>query len=158
MACAEHDALAPLPMVEALQGFFPQAGVAGAIELHPGVPHGFAFPQRWCDDKPAAERHWERLLALYQRRLTALPSGGQRSGHARGQGGGPGGRLSGALAYGASGAHHGDPGAHGDAGDQETVSFSQDRGGISATFERGKTRAHAREEDGQRQDAQWRVL
>ncbi len=28
-----------------------------------------AFPQRWCYDKPAAERHWERLIALYRRRL-----------------------------------------------------------------------------------------
>jgi len=82
MACAEHDALAPLPMVEELQGLFTQAGVAGEIEMYPGVHHGFAFPQRWCHDKPAAERHWERLLALYRRQLTALPSGGQRSGHA----------------------------------------------------------------------------
>jgi carboxymethylenebutenolidase len=73
MACAEHDALAPPPMVEALQGFFTQAGVAGEIELYPGVHRGFAFPQRWCYDKPAAERHWERLLALYRRRLTAFP-------------------------------------------------------------------------------------
>jgi carboxymethylenebutenolidase len=73
IACAEHDALAPLPMVEELQGFFTQAGVAGEIELYPGVHHGFAFPQRWCYDKPAAERHWERLLALYRRRLTAFP-------------------------------------------------------------------------------------
>jgi carboxymethylenebutenolidase len=73
MACAEHDALAPPPMVEALQGFFTQAGVAGEIELYPGVHHGFAFPQRWCYDKLAAERHWERLLALYRRRLTAFP-------------------------------------------------------------------------------------
>jgi carboxymethylenebutenolidase len=64
---------APLPMVEELRGVFTQAGVAGEIELYPGVHHGFAFPQRWCDDKLAAERHWERLLALYRRRLTALP-------------------------------------------------------------------------------------
>ena len=73
IACAEHDALAPLPMVEELRGLFTQAGVAGEIELYPGVHHGFAFSQRWCYDKPAAERHWERLLALYRRRLTALP-------------------------------------------------------------------------------------
>jgi carboxymethylenebutenolidase len=64
---------APLPMVEELRDVFTQAGVAGEIELYPGVHHGFAFPQRWCDDKLAAERHWERLLALYRRRLTALP-------------------------------------------------------------------------------------
>jgi carboxymethylenebutenolidase len=46
-----------------------KAGSPGEIELYPGVHHGFAFPQRWCYDKPAAERHWERLIALYRRRL-----------------------------------------------------------------------------------------
>ena len=70
IACAEHDELAPLPMVEELQRLFGQAGAPGELELYPGVHHGFAFPQRWCYDKPAAERHWERLFALYDRRLT----------------------------------------------------------------------------------------
>jgi carboxymethylenebutenolidase len=69
VACAEHDDLAPLPMVEELRRLFERAGTAGEIELYPGVHHGFAFPQRWCYDKPAAERHWERLIALYRRRL-----------------------------------------------------------------------------------------
>jgi carboxymethylenebutenolidase len=69
IACAEHDELAPLPMVEELRGHFGRAGTAGEIEFYPGVHHGFAFPQRWCYDKPAAERHWERLIALYRRRL-----------------------------------------------------------------------------------------
>ena len=69
IACAEHDELAPLPMVEELRRLFERSGAAGEIELYPGVHHGFAFPQRWCFDKPAAERHWERLIALYRRRL-----------------------------------------------------------------------------------------
>lgn len=69
VACAEHDELAPLPMVETLRGLFREAGNPGELELYPGVHHGFAFPQRWCYDKPAAERHWERLIALYRRRL-----------------------------------------------------------------------------------------
>ena len=69
IACAEHDKLAPLPMVDELRGLFVKAGSPGEIELYPGVHHGFAFPQRWCYDKPAAEQHWERLIALYRRRL-----------------------------------------------------------------------------------------
>ena len=74
IACAEHDDLAPLSMVEELQDLFKQAGVAGEIELYPEVHHGFAFPERWCYNKSAAERHWERLLVLYRRRLdAALP-------------------------------------------------------------------------------------
>jgi len=69
IACAEHDDLAPLPMVAELRGLFERAGAPGEIELYPGVHHGFVFPQRWCFDKAAAERHWERLIALYRRRL-----------------------------------------------------------------------------------------
>jgi len=69
IACAEHDDLAPLPMVERLGMLFRDAGTTGEIEFYPGVHHGFAFPQRWCYDKPAAERHWERLISLYRRRL-----------------------------------------------------------------------------------------
>jgi carboxymethylenebutenolidase len=69
IACAEHDDLAPLPMVEELKGLFEKSGAKGELEVYPGVHHGFAFPERWCFDKPAAERHWERLFALYRRRL-----------------------------------------------------------------------------------------
>ena len=69
IACAEHDNLAPLPMVDELRTLFARVGTSGEIEFYPAVHHGFAFPQRWCHDKPAAERHWERLIALYRRRL-----------------------------------------------------------------------------------------
>ena len=71
ISCAEHDDLAPLLMVEELKGLFDKSGNPGELEVYPKVHHGFAFPQRWCYDKPAAERHWERLFALYERRLKA---------------------------------------------------------------------------------------
>ena len=69
IACAEFDDLAPLDMVAELKDLFAAAGARGELEIHPGVHHGFAFPQRWCYDKLAAERHWQRLLALYRRNL-----------------------------------------------------------------------------------------
>ena len=69
IACAEHDELAPLPMVAELKALFEKSGNSGELEMYANVHHGFAFPQRWCYDKPAAERHWERLIALYRRRL-----------------------------------------------------------------------------------------
>jgi carboxymethylenebutenolidase len=56
-------------MVEELQVLFKEAGVAGEIEMYPGVHHRFAFPERPVYDKAAAERHWERLFALYGRQL-----------------------------------------------------------------------------------------
>ena len=69
ISCAEHDDLAPPEMVEKLKALFDKSGNGGELEIQMGVHHGFAFPQRWCYDKPAAERHWERLIALYRRRL-----------------------------------------------------------------------------------------
>ena len=69
ISCAEHDELAPSADGRGTARSVRARRHPGEIELQPGVHHGFAFPQRWCYDKPAAERHWERLIALYRRRL-----------------------------------------------------------------------------------------
>jgi carboxymethylenebutenolidase len=69
IGCAEHDELAPLPMVAELRLLFNASGNSGELEIYPGVHHGFGFPDRKIYDKQAAERHWERLIALYRRRL-----------------------------------------------------------------------------------------
>jgi carboxymethylenebutenolidase len=66
-ACAETDHWAPPEMVRALMDAL--KGANGEVELYPGVEHGFAFPQRRAYDKAAAERHWERLVSLFRRRL-----------------------------------------------------------------------------------------
>ena len=69
--CAEHDTYAPLELIETLKKQLKADDVKAEIEVYPGVHHGFAFPQRAVYDKPAAEQHWERLLSLYKRRLSA---------------------------------------------------------------------------------------
>lgn len=69
--CAETDRWAPLETVEELAASLKANGVNGEVEIYPGTQHGFVFPQRGAlYDKPAAERHWERLLALYRRTLS----------------------------------------------------------------------------------------
>jgi carboxymethylenebutenolidase len=68
--CAETDRWAPLETVEALATTLKAAGVNAEVEVYPGVEHGFAFPQRAVYDKAAAERHWERLFALFRRNLS----------------------------------------------------------------------------------------
>jgi carboxymethylenebutenolidase len=68
-ACAEHDDYAPLEMVEALDASLKAADANAEVEIYRGVHHGFAFPQRAVYDKAAAERHWERLFALFRRTL-----------------------------------------------------------------------------------------
>jgi carboxymethylenebutenolidase len=56
--------------VEALTKSLAEDGLNAEVELYPAVEHGFAFPQRAAYQKQAAERHWERLNALYRRRLS----------------------------------------------------------------------------------------
>lgn len=68
-ACAEHDSYAPLEMVQALDASLKAREANAEVELYEGVHHGFAFPQRAVYDKPAAERHWERLFSLFRRNL-----------------------------------------------------------------------------------------
>ena len=67
--CAETDRWAPMETVRALEAALKADKVGAEVELYPGVEHGFAFPQRAAYDKPAAERHWERLTALFRRNL-----------------------------------------------------------------------------------------
>lgn len=69
-ACAEIDRYAPAEQIDALAAHLEKTDVDHRIEWYPGVEHGFAFPERaGIYDKPAAERHWERLFALFERNL-----------------------------------------------------------------------------------------
>src|SRR5438477_575294 len=52
-----------------LPNLYDRAVRACECELYPCGQHCVAFAQRWCYGKQAAERHWERLIALYRRRL-----------------------------------------------------------------------------------------
>ncbi len=69
LAFAENDQWVPLDLVDRIAGEFGAAGVNHRVEVYPGTEHGFAFRQRPVYDKPAAERHWQRLHALFERNL-----------------------------------------------------------------------------------------
>jgi carboxymethylenebutenolidase len=69
IACAEIDHWAPVEMIEPLTQALKSSGVNAEVEFYPKVEHGFAFPARAAYNKAAAEQHWERLFALYRRRL-----------------------------------------------------------------------------------------
>ena len=68
--CAELDPLAPPSMIDPLEKHLAATGINYRVEWYPGADHGFVFPQREGKyHKPSAERHWERLFALFQRNL-----------------------------------------------------------------------------------------
>ncbi|HEY4941462.1 MAG TPA: dienelactone hydrolase family protein [Rhizomicrobium sp.] len=66
-ACAEVDHWMPLEQIAPLREGL--KGLNAEVEICPKVEHGFAFPQRPAYNKDAAERHWERLYALWRRNL-----------------------------------------------------------------------------------------
>ncbi len=69
LAFASEDPHVPQSVVDALPKIMSAAGVNHRIEIYPNSEHGFAFPQRPVYNKAAAERHWERMFALFDRRL-----------------------------------------------------------------------------------------
>jgi carboxymethylenebutenolidase len=71
VACAETDKYAPKEMIDQLEAhLMATPGLRARVEWYPGTEHGFAFPMRaGIYNKAAAERHWERLFALFRRNL-----------------------------------------------------------------------------------------
>ena len=66
--CAETDEWAPKEMIDGLEAYLAETGIAYQVEWYPDTHHGFVFPQReGVYHKASAERHWERLFALYRR-------------------------------------------------------------------------------------------
>jgi carboxymethylenebutenolidase len=63
---ADDDPTAPADGVPVMRDALAQAGVDGDVELMVGARHGFTAPDNVKYDRNAAERHWERLHALFQ--------------------------------------------------------------------------------------------
>ncbi len=75
VAAAETDSYAPPEMIAKVESALEAAGTRGEVEWYSGTHHGFAFPNRGeIYDKAAAERHWERLHAVFDRNLK-VPKG-----------------------------------------------------------------------------------
>ncbi|MEE4281625.1 MAG: dienelactone hydrolase family protein [Pseudomonadales bacterium] len=66
--CAETDEWAPPEMVQGLDNYLAGTGMRYEVEWYPDTLHGFVFPLReGIYEKASAERHWERLFALFAR-------------------------------------------------------------------------------------------
>jgi carboxymethylenebutenolidase len=70
VACADNDKWAPEEAIALLEVSLKTTNAPYRIEWFPKAEHGFVFPLRQGIYKQAAaERHWERLFSLFQRRL-----------------------------------------------------------------------------------------
>ena len=65
------DGNLPAETIEQLLLQLEQTNINYRLEWYPGAEHGFAFPGRGdIYHKASAERHWERLHALFDRNLS----------------------------------------------------------------------------------------
>lgn len=70
---AEQDHLAGPEATAKLEAAYKDAGVRHQIEIYPGTAHGFVTDDASVHDKPAAERHYQRVLALFARNASTSP-------------------------------------------------------------------------------------
>jgi carboxymethylenebutenolidase len=70
-AIADQDGSATPEQMTRLHAAPEAAGVPHEIERYPGALHGFAMPDFPVYDRDAAERQWDRVLALFGRTLAA---------------------------------------------------------------------------------------
>ena len=74
IGAAATDIYAPTEMIHKLDSHLKTTGIRYRVEWYPKTHHGFVFPKReGIYHKASAERHWERLHALFARNLR-LPS------------------------------------------------------------------------------------
>ena len=68
--CAEQDEWVPIEMIESLDTYLAKTDINYRIEWYPGTKHGFVFPERIGKyDNSSSERHWFRILSLFERNL-----------------------------------------------------------------------------------------
>jgi carboxymethylenebutenolidase len=66
---AGEDEIIPTKDVDALAAMLAASPVKHRIMVHPGVRHGYAFPERPVYDATAATRDWAELRSLFERTL-----------------------------------------------------------------------------------------
>ena len=69
IAVAENDYERAPQVNEVLRQTFAEAGLEAEIEVYEGALHGWCVPDSPMYDKAQAERAWQRLLALFERKL-----------------------------------------------------------------------------------------
>ena len=66
LSFAEIDKYVSAEEIAKMRKYFENLDLDFRIEVYEGTEHGFAFPDRYCYDKIAAERHWCRINKLFE--------------------------------------------------------------------------------------------
>lgn len=71
VAHADNDASMPPEQIARLQEALSAAGLTFTSEIYEGAIHGFTMSDMVVHDADAEQRHWDALLSLFRRRLSA---------------------------------------------------------------------------------------
>jgi carboxymethylenebutenolidase len=66
---AESDDFASPEQTMLLESALKEAGTKATVEIYPGTKHGWAVPDHSVYDRDGSEKHWEKLLGLFERNL-----------------------------------------------------------------------------------------
>lgn len=66
---AENDRFSPPELIQTMREKLQECNLVHEVEVYPGVDHAFTFPSRHAYNRVATDRHWERLISLYDRAL-----------------------------------------------------------------------------------------
>jgi carboxymethylenebutenolidase len=69
VAAADRDQSMPVEQQQRLDAALTDAGVVHVVEQYDGAQHGFTMSDTAAYDEGATERHWQALLALFERTL-----------------------------------------------------------------------------------------
>ena len=69
LAFAEKDIWVSNDKLTKIKNAFTNINAVSTFEIYPGTEHGFAFPNRNTYIKSAAEKHWNKLINLFDRNL-----------------------------------------------------------------------------------------
>ena len=69
VGCAAEDPALPPEMIDRLRAAFEAAGTNHQIEIYPDTKHGWTMQGFAVYQQEGAERHWDRMLALFNETL-----------------------------------------------------------------------------------------
>ena len=69
LAFAENDIWVPNKILNKIMSSFSNLKIKSKIDIYKGTAHGFAFPKRNTYNKKAADKHWKKLIELFNNNL-----------------------------------------------------------------------------------------
>ena len=69
LAFAEYDVWVTDAILKRIKSTFSNLKIKSSVDIYKGTEHGFAFPERNTYKKKASEKHWKKLIEIFNNNL-----------------------------------------------------------------------------------------